>query len=311
LALAEANAAAREYSATLLERELGASLVIDDGGTVWFDQATSLGPGLIGIIEHLMHGTPDAPEPGVPSDLLRVAATQSAVVFGSIGRHHRYIRRLDEHLRRIGWLAPSLDLVFLGPGGVWSAPTCARRLVVQVIGAVEHETGSGVSRSIDAGAGCATAAQGVDLRSNDRLSVSLSVSARGVDEPPLADPGSHTFSAASRPAVSSASLRHVLNLEELRFQRRLVPRGLTVRSHHPGGAFGIASSAGDFVSGGVVWSTEPGLTSAVGRLLSGPPVSADEFAELASISGDHGVEALIQMIRAGLCEPCVPPEPLI
>jgi len=311
LMLADANEAAYEYSAALLERELGVSPMIGDGDLSFFKEAESLGPGLIGVIEHLMDGIGGAAVPGAPDALLRSVAASHAVVFRSIGRHHRYVRRLDEHLRRIGWAEPALDLIVLGPGGGSAEPFCSRRLVVQVVGSVVCTAGSGGPKSIGPGAGCVAGDRYLELESHDRVSITLSVSAQAVGRATGAQGPADASFAARRPSVSSATLQHVLTLDELHSQGRLAARGLTVRSHHPGGAFGVAASLADFVSGAVVWSLRPQLMPAVGRLLSGPPVAADEFADLASISCSDGVDALMQLIHAGLCEACTPPEPLI
>jgi hypothetical protein len=111
--------------------------------------------------------------------------------------------------------------------------------------------------------------------------------------------------------VSSASLGFLLNLEERYHSGRLTPRGVIVRNHHPGGAFGLCGEPDALVAGGRVWSLDRRLIWAIGRLMSGPPVSAEEFARLSSLSERQGMEAVMELVRSGLCEPCAPSEPLI
>jgi hypothetical protein len=318
-ALADANAAAGRYSRVTLAAQIGAGVELIDGAATSFETASLLGPGVVGLIEHLVAASPpervgqrrQGPSNLAPDALVRVLAADGLVELRAVQDRHRFLRRLLEHLRRLGWSDVSIDIVLLGPGGRLEVPAAPRSLVVQAHGSSFFD-GPGTLTSFEPAMGCAMAGLAAELRCSEGMSIVVVVVAERVDEPTGGVVESTDLLArAHEPPSSTARLVQLLHLEELAARGVLDPQAILVRGRHPAGAYAVEGVPGEIACGGEVWRVHPSLQSALGRILSGPPVSGQELGELAGLGPQEAVAATLALARCGLCEPCDGSEPLV
>lgn len=306
--LTDANDAAREYSASVLDRALGRAGSMTSTDHVRLDSAHALGPALFGLVDHLLDGSPpspslargDAQPPGTPGGLMAALERGESCRYEAVGARHRVFRRLEEHVRRLGWRDPRVRLVVMGPGAVFEAPAAPRHLVVQAGGPTTVVVDGRAPIVVDSSGGLVLRDAHLDVRA-ERLVALLSVVCSG-DDPMGAD------ELARSTPVSSSLLAHHLTVARRGGAAPESAVALAVRYHHPGGAHPIAGVG--FASAGSVWEVPPRLVGAVGRLLSGPPVTVGELGEIAGLDLAAALDATLQLVRLGLCEPCDASEPL-